>query len=110
MAIGKSVGDEIREERRKAMSRMNTKEKFAYFWDYYKIHALVAALVVAAGISLVYHYVTYKDYGFNAVLLNFRNMPPLTRTNMKSAWIHPCPSPPPISPNIPWLISRSWWP
>ncbi len=70
MAIGKSVGDEIREERRKAMSRMNTKEKFAYFWDYYKIHALVAVLVVAAGISLVYHYVTYKDYGFNAVLLN----------------------------------------
>ena len=70
MAVGKSVGDEIREERRKAMGRMNTKEKFAYFWDYYKIHALVTVLIAAAAISLIYHYVTYKDYGFYALLLN----------------------------------------
>lgn len=70
MAVGKSVGDEIREERRKAMSRMSTKEKFAYFWDYYKIHALVTVLIAAAAISLIYHYVTYKDYGFYALLLN----------------------------------------
>lgn len=70
MAVGKSVGDEIREERRKAMGRMNTKEKFTYFWDYYKIHALAAVLIVAAASSLIYHYVTYKDYGFYAVLLN----------------------------------------
>lgn len=70
MAVGKSVGDEIREERRKAMSRMNTKEKFAYFWDYYKIHALVTVLIAIAVSSFIYHYVTYKDYGFYAVLLN----------------------------------------
>ncbi len=70
MAVGTSVGDEIREERRKAMSRMTPKEKFAYFWDYYKIHALAAiALVIALG-SLLHHYATYKDYGFYAVLVN----------------------------------------
>lgn len=70
MAVGTSVGDEIREERRKAMGRMSTKEKFAYFWDYYKIHALVAVILSVTAISLIYHYVTYKDYGFYAVFLN----------------------------------------
>ena len=70
MAVGTSVGDEIREERRKAMSRMNTKEKFAYFWGYYKVHALVAVVILIAASSLIYHYVTYKDYGFYALLLN----------------------------------------
>ena len=70
MAIGNSVGDEIREERRKAMGRMTPKEKFSYFWDYYKIHALVTVVLTAAAISLIYHYVTYKDYGFYAALLN----------------------------------------
>lgn len=70
MAVGTSVGDEIREERRKAMSRMNTKEKFAYFWGYYKVHALVTVVILIAASSLIYHYVTYKDYGFYALLLN----------------------------------------
>lgn len=70
MAVGTSVGDEIREERRKAMGRMNTKEKFAYFWDYYKIHALVTIVILAVAISLIHSYVTYKDYGFYALLLN----------------------------------------
>lgn len=70
MAVGNSVGDEIREERRKAMGRMTPKEKFAYFWDYYKIHALVAVCLVIAAVSLIYNYVTYKEYGFYATLIN----------------------------------------
>lgn len=70
MAIGNSVGDEIREERRKAMGRMTPKEKFSYFWDYYKIHALVTVAITVAAVSLIYHYVTYKDYGFYAALMN----------------------------------------
>lgn len=70
MAVGTSVGDEIREERRKAMGRMNSKEKFAYFWDYYKIHALVAVIIVIAAASFIYQYATYKDYGFYATLIN----------------------------------------
>ena len=70
MAVGNSVGDEIREERRKAMGRMTPKEKFAYFWDYYKIHALVTVIVIIGASSLIYNYVTYKDYGFYATLIN----------------------------------------
>lgn len=70
MAVGNSVGDEIREERRKAMGRMTPKEKFAYFWDYYKIHALVAVVLVVGAVSLIHNYVTYKDYGFYALLIN----------------------------------------
>ncbi len=70
MAVGKSVGDEIREERRKAMSRMNGKEKFAYFWDYYKIPAFVTVALVIAAASFIYQYATYKDYGFYAAFLN----------------------------------------
>lgn len=70
MAIGNSVGDEIREERRKAMGRMSPKEKFAYFWDYYKIHAFVTVAVVIAASSFIYQYATYKDYGFYAALIN----------------------------------------
>lgn len=70
MAVGNSVGDEIREERRKAMGRMTPKEKFAYFWDYYKIHALAVVVLTIAASSFIYHYVTYKDYGFYATLIN----------------------------------------
>lgn len=70
MAVGTSVGDEIREERRKAMSRMSPKEKFAYFWDYYKFHALTAVVLVIALVSFIYQYATHKDYGFYAVLVN----------------------------------------
>ncbi len=70
MAVGTSVGDEIREERRKAMSRMSSREKFAYFWDYYKFHALAAVVLVIVMVSFIYQYVTHKDYGFYAVLVN----------------------------------------
>ena len=100
MAIGNSVGDEIREERRKAMGRMSPKEKFAYFWDYYKIHAFVTVAVVIAASSFIYQYATYKDYGFYAALINAgvsdvsalcrrhglmnsRHMPKSILTNMK---------------------------
>ena len=54
MAIGNSVGDEIREERRKAMGRMSPKEKFAYFWDSYKIHAKFTVALINASSSFIY--------------------------------------------------------
>lgn len=49
---------------------MTTKQKWAYFWDYYKIHVLAAAALLAAAVSLIHHYVTYKDYGFYAAFVN----------------------------------------
>ena len=65
-----SVSSEIREEQKKALSTMTTKEKWAYFWDYYKIHVFVAVIVVVLIISFVRQYLEYKEPGFYAVLLN----------------------------------------
>lgn len=65
-----SVAKEIREEQKKALSTMSLKEKLAYFWDYYKIHTLVTAVVLAMAATFIYQYVTNKDYGFYAALVN----------------------------------------
>lgn len=63
-----SVASEIREEQKKALSTMSTKEKFAYFWDYYKIHALAAIIIIAIAASFIVQVATSKDYAFYAVL------------------------------------------
>lgn len=65
-----SVSEEIREVQKKALSTMSTKEKLAYFWEYYKIHTLAAIIITAIVISLVKQYVTSKDTGFYAVLID----------------------------------------
>ena len=65
-----SVAKEIREEQKKALSTMSTKEKFAYFWEYYKIHTLAAIIIIAVVVSLIKQYVTSKDMGFYAVLID----------------------------------------
>ncbi len=65
-----SVAEEIRQEQKKALSTMSRKEKFTYFWDYYKIHVLVAAALIAVAVSFIHQYVTNKDYGFYAALIN----------------------------------------
>lgn len=72
MAIGNSVGDEIREERRKAMGRMSPKEKFAYFWDYYKIHAFVTVAVIIAGfLTLVNRIIWQKPHNCGFFYVKF---------------------------------------
>lgn len=65
-----SIAKEIREEQKKALSTMNTKEKLAYFWEYYKIHTIAAIVIIAVAFSLIKQYVTSKDIGFYAVLLD----------------------------------------
>lgn len=65
-----SVAEEIRQEQKKALSTMSRKEKLAYFWDYYKIHVLVAVALIAVAASFIHQYVTNKDYGFYAALIN----------------------------------------
>ena len=52
MAAGNSVNDEIREQHQK-MKGKSRKEKFAYFWEYYKVHTLVAILVLILGGSMI---------------------------------------------------------
>lgn len=70
MSSQNSVGAEIREQRKKAFATMNTREKLAYFWDYYKIHTIVAIIAVIFVISFIHSYRTNKPYAFYAVLLN----------------------------------------
>ena len=49
---------------------MSTREKLAYFWEYYKIHTLAAIIILAIVISLVKQFVTSKDTGLYAVLID----------------------------------------
>lgn len=65
-----SVAKEIREEQKKALSTMSTKQKLAYFWEYYKIHTFAAIFIIVIAVSLIRQYVTNKDYAFYAVLIN----------------------------------------
>lgn len=65
-----SVAKEIREEQKKALSTMSTKQKLAYFWEYYKIHTLAAIIIIVVAVSLTKQVITSKDYGFYAVLID----------------------------------------
>lgn len=65
-----SVVEEIRQEQRKALSTMSTKEKWAYFWDYYKIHTLAAVASVFLIATFIYQYATNKDYAFYVTMIN----------------------------------------
>lgn len=70
MSSQNSVIEEIREQQKKAFATMTPKEKLAYFWDYYKIHTIVAVILVAFVISLVNSYRSNKPTAFYAVMLN----------------------------------------
>ncbi len=70
MSSQSSVMEEIREQQKKAFRTMNTKEKFAYFWDYYKVHTIVAVLVIVLAISFINACRSGKPYAFYAALLN----------------------------------------
>ena len=69
MATGNSVMDEIREQHKK-MKGKSLKEKFKYFWEYYRVATLVTILVVIFVGNLIYTVVTAKDNAFYAVLVN----------------------------------------
>lgn len=79
-----SVAKEIREEQRKALSTMSPKEKLAYFWDYYKIHTVVAIVVAAFTVMFIHQYVTNKDYAFYATLINA--MQTDSNAELSAAW------------------------
>ena len=63
------VMDEFKEER-EALKNGTPKEKLSYFWYYYKWHVIGGITVIAVIISLIHTYVTRKDIGFYAVMLN----------------------------------------
>lgn len=70
MSSQSSVIEEIREQQKKAFATMSFREKLAYFWDYYKIHTIVAVLAIIFVTGFVRSYFSNKPYAFYAVLLN----------------------------------------
>lgn len=65
----KGVGDEIRQQHMKTKD-MSLKGKLGYFWYYYKVHTLVAIVVIAFGSSWIYDVVTAKDHSFYGIMMN----------------------------------------
>lgn len=63
------VMDEFKKER-EALKNGTPKQKLAYFWDYYKWHVIIAAIVLATAISFIYQAVTRKSVALYALLLN----------------------------------------
>lgn len=65
----RGVNDEIRQQHMKAKD-MSFKEKLGYFWYYYKIHTLVAVIVIIFGSVWIHDIVTAKDHNFYGIMLN----------------------------------------
>ena len=69
MAAGNSVMDEIREQHKK-MKGKSLKEKFQYFWEYYRVATLIIIVVAVFVGNLIYTIATAKDNAFYAVFVN----------------------------------------
>lgn len=65
----RGIIDEIREQQIK-MKDMTWKQRFAYYWEYYKVHTIVIIIAVIAVITTVHSIATSKDYAFYGILLN----------------------------------------
>ncbi|WP_029232000.1 hypothetical protein [Butyrivibrio sp. VCB2006] len=64
-----SVHEEIREQQKK-LKGQGFKAHLEYFWEYYKIHTLVAIFVIILISMLVHDIRNNKPYGFYALMLN----------------------------------------
>lgn len=64
-----SVHEEIKEQQKK-LKGQGFKAHLEYFWEYYKIHTLVAVVVIIFLYTLLHDIITSKPYGFFAEMLN----------------------------------------
>ena len=64
-----SVHEEIREQQKK-LKGQSFKAKMEYFWEYYKIHTLVAVCAVIFLVMLINDVRSTKPYGFYATAIN----------------------------------------
>lgn len=65
----RGVIDEIRQQQMKTKD-MSLKGKLSYFWYYYRIHVLVAIIVVIMGGVFIHDIVSSKDYNFYGMMMN----------------------------------------
>ncbi len=64
-----AISDEIKREKQKTKD-MDLKGKLSYFWDYYKIHTIVAAVALFLIITMIRDIAAAKDYAFYGVYFN----------------------------------------
>ena len=64
-----SVNEEIREQRKK-LKGAGFKARFEYFWDYYKIHTIVALAVIIFVVTMVRDIANNKPYALYAMFIN----------------------------------------
>lgn len=64
-----SVHEEIREQQKK-LKGQSFKAKMEYFWEYYKVHTLVAICAIIFIVMLIHDVTSTKPYGFYAVAIN----------------------------------------
>lgn len=69
MATGNSVHDEVKEQQQKLKGKP-FKEKWAYFWEYYKIQTIVVIAVLAFAGNLIYTFATRKDTVMEVAFVN----------------------------------------
>ena len=69
----RGVIDEIRQQQMKT-KEMSAKGKLEYFWDYYKVHTIVAVLVIIFAAVFIRDVSNSKDYNFYSILFNARQL------------------------------------
>ena len=69
MSEHNSVNEEIRAQREK-LKGQGFKAKWEYFWEYYKIHTIVAIVVVIFLVSLINQIANKKPYALYAMYIN----------------------------------------
>lgn len=70
MAIGNSVRDEIKEQRKKFLKEQGMKERLSYFFYYYKTHTIIAVLAIIAIILTISSYLNRQECILRMVYVN----------------------------------------
>ncbi len=63
------INEEIKEQTGK-LKNMDLKQKISYIWDYYKVHIMIAVVVIFAVSSFIHDKATSKDCVFFVAMLN----------------------------------------
>ena len=61
--------DEFKEEREEMKSRC-FKDRWNYFWDYYKWHVVAGIIIVCVAITIIHGVLTRKETAFYVAMMN----------------------------------------
>ena len=65
-----AIKDEIRRERKAFLATATPKQKLAYFLEYYKLHIVVAIILIVTASYIIYHACTDPEIVLNGMLIN----------------------------------------